>query len=275
MSLIDITHSDWLANADRSPFLFRHSLADDPRMSHEAVAKLAGRFPTTSVDTMQGVTDPLLETQATEPLDRPGEEVALSVETDHRWMTIKNLEQDQEAKRILDECLDAADVGLALGPKMLAREGYIFLSASSSITPAHVDHEHNLLIQIRGKKKVTIGGFPSPEAEAKHLEYLCTGGYGRTGYLPKDPVDFVIEPGTGVYIPPRTVHMVENFGELCISLSLVFHTIGLERSSRIYQANAKLRRLGLKPRPPSQSLAVDKAKSGIVMAWQTFRRMTS
>jgi hypothetical protein len=275
MALIDIDHDDWLANADRASFLFRHSLSDDPRLSHEAVAVFAGRFPTTSVDTMQAVTDPLLAVQATQPLDRPGEEVALAVEADQRWMTIKNLEQDPETRQLLDECLDAADVGLQLGPKMLAREGYIFLSAASSITPAHVDHEHNLLVQIRGKKKLTIGGFPSPEAEAKHLEYLSSGGYGRTGYMPKDPVEFVIEPGTGVYVPPRTVHMVENFGELCISLSLVFHTIDLERSSRIYQANAKLRRLGLHPRPPRQSMAVDKAKSGIVLTWQKLRQRSS
>jgi hypothetical protein len=244
-------------------------------LTQEAVAVLAGRMPLESVDMNIADNDPNSPDQTCPPLDRPGDEVAREIQTLHRWMTVKNLELDPEYRRLLDECLDAADAGLQLGPKMLKREGYIFLSAPGSITPAHVDHEHNLLIQIRGRKKVIIGGFPSVDAEQRHLEFLNSGGYGRTGYPPHEPESFVIGPGTGVYIPPRTVHMVENGDELCLSLSLVFHTIGLERSSRIYLANSKLRRLGINPRPPAQTPAVDLAKSGVVLAWQKLRHLTT
>jgi hypothetical protein len=275
VSLIDIRHEDWVANGDRASFTFTHSMTDDARLRLDSISKLASRLPAVSVDMNYTDLDKEFGGQGTPPLDVPADHMVLQIEEMQRWMTTKNLEQDPEYLQLINETLDSADVGLGLGQAMIGREGYIFISAANSVTPAHVDHEHNLLLQIKGTKKVTVGGFPSVEAEQKHLEFLNSGGYGRTGYLPSNPVEFHLEPGTGMYIPPRCVHMVENGPEMCISLSLVFHTEGLLRASRVYQVNAKMRSMGRHPRPYGRSMAVDKAKSAVMLTWQQLHRSSN
>lgn len=80
-------------------------------------------------------------------------------------------------------------------------EGYIFLSPPGSVTPAHVDHEHNFLLQVEGTKTMTIG-FLDPDREERLLESMYDGHYGRTDALPDECESFVLEPGTGVYVPP-------------------------------------------------------------------------
>jgi Cupin superfamily protein len=268
VALIDLDHDDWLVHGDRDSFTFTHSMTGDPRLTLPSIAKLAGRLPSESVDMNYIDLDPAFPGQGTPPLDVPATQMVLEIEGMQRWMTAKNLEQDPEYLDLINEALDSVDRGLQLGKAMIGREGYIFVSAPTSTTPAHVDHEHNLLLQIQGTKRVTVGGFPSVEAEQALLEFLNTGGYGRTGYLPSNPVTFELEPGTGMYIPPRCVHMVENGPELCISLSLVFHTVGLLRAARVYQVNAKMRRFGVHPRPYGRSLNVDKTKSAVMLVWQ-------
>ena len=151
---------------------------------------------------------------------------------------------------------------------MIAREGYLFLSAAASVTPAHVDHEHNLLLQVRGTKTVIVGSFPNQALEQSVMEGMHSGRYGRTGFPPHASQTFTLLPGTGVYIPPRAVHIVETHDTLSLSLSLVFHTRSLERAARVYAVNAKLRRMGLSPRPPGRSVVADIAKSSVARLWR-------
>lgn len=271
MTFIEVDRAAWQAEGGSRPFALRHGFADDPRLTHEQVSTLAGRLPATSIEMNRADLEPL-HAEGALALDRPAEEVACDIVALGRWMAIKNIEQLPDYRQLLDEGLDSADAGLGLGPAMIAREGYIFLSAASSVTPAHVDHEHNLLLQIRGTKTVTLGSIPDTAREQEFMEGIHSGRYGWTGFAPHEPRTFTLEPGTGVYIPPRAVHVVHNDDDLSISLSLVFHTIGLERAARVYAVNAKLRRLGLNPRPPGRSLGVDKAKSGVALGWRAVRR---
>lgn len=268
---VEVDRSLWLARGGARPFALRHSFAGDPRLSHDAVAGLAGRLPTTSIEMNHSNLEPLHAAEGAEPLDRPAEQVAREIVALRRWMAIKNIEQIADYQPVVDDGLRSADDGLGLGAAMIAREGYIFVSAGSSVTPAHVDHEHNLLLQVEGTKTVTIGSFPNPTLEHEVMEGMHSGRYGRTGFPPYEPEAFTLEPGTGVYIPPRAVHTVETHGDLSISLSLVFHTPALERAARVYAVNAKLRRRGLHPRPPGRSLGVDVAKSSAARAWRAAR----
>lgn len=269
MTIVQVDQVAWSAGEGRRPFELRHDLADDPRLTHEAVSRVAGRLPAASIEMNHRDLHPLHAADGAVALDRPAEAVARDIVALGRWMAIKNIEQLPDYREVVDEGLDAADVGLGLGSAMIAREGYIFLSAARSVTPAHVDHEHNLLLQVRGTKRVTIGTFADPDREQAVMEGMHSGRYGRTGFAPHEPQTFTLGPGAGVYIPPRAVHLVENEDDLCISLSLVFHTVGLERAARVYALNAKLRRAGLRPRPPGTSLARDKAKSAATLAWRT------
>jgi hypothetical protein len=274
MTIVAVERASWITDGDRRPFELRHGYADDPRLSHQQLSALAGRLPASSIEMNHADLDPLHQSDGAVALDRPAEAVASDIVALRRWMAIKNIEQLPDYRALVDEGLEGADAGLGLGPAMIAREGYVFLSAAASVTPAHVDHEHNLLLQVRGTKSVTIGTFADPELEQAVMEGMHSGRYGRTGFPPHESRTFTLEPGTGVYIPPRAIHVVQNHDALSISLSLVFHTRSLERAARVYAVNAKLRHLGLHPRPPGRSGAVDRTKSGAALAWRSVRRRT-
>src|SRR5207244_831142 len=107
---------------------------------------------------------PLLLPDADAPmLEDDPIEIARNIETNGCWMVLWNIEQVPEYKAFLDDVLDDATtlVGSREGGTH-RREGFIFLSAPNSITPAHIDPEHNFLLQVRGTKEVKVGSFPDP-----------------------------------------------------------------------------------------------------------------
>ena len=274
MPLLHIDEDEWLANAGRTPFLFTHELATDPRLAHDAVVDLAGRLKTEDVEINQADLPTVMDSDHVPELDGEPAQLARDIESMSRWMALSYIEQVPEYHEVVHGALQSAGPAVATwGGGMQKLEGYIFLSAPNAITPAHVDHEHNFLLQINGTKNVTIGSFHGGDEEQRALEGMYSGHYGRTRGLPDDARTFTIAPGQGVYIPPRAVHMIENTGAMSISLSLVWHTPELDRASRVYALNAKLRRLGLDPRPPERSALVDNAKSATVIAWRKLRRI--
>ena len=56
------------------------------------------------------------------------------------------------------------------------REAFLFLSAPNSVTPVHIDPEHNFLLQIRGQKDMNVCPFPDSERERQELEKDTTTG---------------------------------------------------------------------------------------------------
>src|SRR3546814_7348487 len=61
---------------------------------------------------------------------------------------------------------------------MLHREAFIFLSSPGSVTPFHMDPEHNIMLQIRGEKTMTV--FPAGDEElvpAVQSEAFHAGGH--------------------------------------------------------------------------------------------------
>ncbi len=271
MAILELDRDAWTRDRGNLPFLIKHDYHLDPRLTHDRVSSLAGSLPAESVEMNLATLDVLHSVDGSEEFDLPPEHIARNVVALKRWMSIEHIEQDPEYKDLLDAGLDAVADGLGLGDRMVGREGYIFLSASSSVTPAHLDHEHNVFLQIEGVKRVTIGRYSDEREESKVLEGMHSGAYGRTGFIPDDAQTFTLEPGDGVYIPPRGIHAVEVEDSLAVSLSLVFHTKDLLRAARVYAVNAKLRRLGLDPRAPGHSTAIDRLKSGGALAWRRAR----
>ena len=71
-------------------------------------------------------------------------------------MVFKNVERDSEYRALLDACLDQIREHSESMPGMGQREGFIFVSSPDSVTPYHMDPEHNFLLQIRGRKQVSL-----------------------------------------------------------------------------------------------------------------------
>jgi hypothetical protein len=95
------------------------------------------------------------------PPPRPvAQETIRRIEECGSWMVLKFIEKDEIYRALLHDVLAEVEPAIraTTGP-MLKREGFIFISSPGSVTPFHFDPEHNILLQIRGRKTMTI--FPA------------------------------------------------------------------------------------------------------------------
>lgn len=253
-------------------FAVTHSLVENDLLSPDGVVALADRLPAESAEPgLVGlVAQGGLDYEATPMLDAGPAVRALAGKPASLYLY--NVERDPLFGSLLREILAGVSGRLGMGmDHIVNHEGYVFLTGGPAVTSAHVDHEYNFLLVVRGRKRVFIADVPSAEGE-RALEALHSGGYGACDGVPSSGSVFEIGPGEGVFIPPRGAHYVENGDEPCAALSVVFATEGLHNEARIYRANALLRRLGLKPSPPGDSAIVDGAKSSFAHAAMAIRR---
>lgn len=258
--LLEIDAEQLAANFSREPFSVHHHLGDHELLTVEALAKLAEALPNASIEHNRGDVDAVVADEQVEHSDETPGEIARNIATNGCWMVLKNIEQLPEYRALLDELLDEVDP-LVQGREggMNLREGFVFLSAPNSTTPAHTDHEHNFLLQVRGHKQMNLGRFASVEAEQLQVEKMFSGKR-NMDRLPDDPTAYELDPGDGVYVPPNAPHWVINGPEASISLSITFRTPVTERGAIVHTVNRRLRKVGIKPRPPGDHLATDKAK---------------
>ena len=138
----------------------------------------------------------------------------------------------------------------------------MFVGSPWSVVPAHVDRHHNVLLQVAGTKELTVGWFDDPAEHAEALEARFTDRP-NPERLPPVTRTFRLGPGDGVYLPAYTFHWVEAGDTVSVALSCGFSTAATERAELVRRCNAKLRRFGLRPRPPGVSERGDRAKAAL------------
>ena len=183
-------------------------------------------------------------------LDLPPGEIARGIDTNGCWMVLKRIERDpayaRPARRRRSTRRPRA--GEPRG-RRARREGFIFLSAPNSTTPAHIDPEHNFLLQIRGTKAMVVGGFPDAETEQPRARALLRRWPSQHRWLPDERGTFPLGPGDGVYVPVHAPHLVRSGPKPSISLSVTFYTAQSERLGIVHSVNSKLRAARLRPSP--------------------------
>src|SRR5262249_40893145 len=146
---------------------------------------------------------------------------------------------------------------------MCYRAGWIFVSSPNAVTPFHIDHEHNFILQIRGTKKLHTWDPFDRSIVTERAQELFHSSHSRElivwrdEFLGKARV-FDLVPGLGGYMPSTTPHMVENGPEVSITMSFTYYTDATRRRELLYRTNVALRRLGLSPRPIGASPARDR-----------------
>jgi hypothetical protein len=271
--LLEIDAEQFSESFARRPFTVRHSLSEHPLLSVESLAQLAERIPAGSVEHNRGDVPEVLSNGDAPQEDLSPGEIARGIETNGCWMVLKHIEQDPEYKRLLDETLD--EVAPLVSDReggMHRREGFIFLSAPNSVTPSHIDPEHNFLLQVRGWKEMNVGRFTDPRAEQELLERYYSGGHRNLEWKPDDATTYRLDPGHGIYVPVHAPHFVRNGDSVSVSLSITWFTPAIERDARVHALNARLRRLGISPAGPGQRAAADQAKAGAVRVLAAARR---
>jgi hypothetical protein len=196
------------------------------------------------------------------------------------WLTLLNVEEDPGMAELMNTHLDQLEAGLIAKRgnrqgKMHKRVAFVFVSSPNSVTPVHFDIEHSLLMQVSGKKTVSIGRWENDEARRHEVDRYWDGSHGRIESLPPEVATYTMTPGRAVYIPPGTPHWVHNGPDISLSVTLTYFTAATVRENRIEDFNAHLRRRHLKPREPGRSAAVDTAKVCALGAWAVGRRLRS
>jgi hypothetical protein len=253
-------------------FTIGHRLVDDPLFSLPALIALSRKLPAQDVEYNAGDLPVEMDPAATPKTGLSIEETIRRIEECGSWMVMKFVERVPEYRCALDRCLDQVASAIAPDLRMLRLEAFVFISSPGSVTPYHIDHEYNFLLQVRGKKSMSI--FDRSVVSEQELERFYRGEH-RNLALAADgrtPETFELRPGDGVHVPVNAPHYVVNGPEASVSFSITFRTPEGDRRSAVYVANDRLRRLGLQPRAVGEVPILDHAKYLGYSIYQQARR---
>ena len=216
------------------------------------------------------------------PNRRSASETLADIAQAHAWMSLLNVQTDPIYRHLVDEVLDAVrPLVEPHDPGMCFRAGWIFVSSPGAVTPFHIDHEHNVILQIAGRKRlytwdpfdrIVVSERAQERFHDQHSRTLVTWDESFRGRARV----FDLEPGMGGYMPSTSPHMVENGDAPSITVSFTYYTDATRRRELLYRGNARLRRLGVTPHPVGLSPSRDRAKGtvlqGIYSAQSGIRR---
>lgn len=136
----------------------------------------------------------------------------------------------------------------------------IFISSPHEVTPYHMDHEVNFLLQIKGEKKVHLySGLNKNIVSDRDLEDYWLGG--KPLYNETHSYDEIrLSPNTGIYQPPFFPHLVTVEDSFSISLALPFTRLNFPLAET-YRFNAYMRKLGITPSAVGENPRRDSMKS--------------
>lgn len=182
------------------------------------------------------------------------------------WLLLYRVQTDPEYRALMNRIIaEVAQMsGVPLEEQITWRDAYIFLASPFSITPYHVDHESTFLFQIHGRREANIWDrddrsvLTEPEIEDYYAGNLSAAKYKEVNQNKANVYDMI--PGNGVHHPVLAPHAFKNGPDYSVALGVHFCLRDWDQRARVYQINACLRRMRLRPTPPSHSSWRDQAK---------------
>jgi hypothetical protein len=260
---------------DRRPFVIGHHLTDHPLFALPRLIELARTLPAEYVEYNAGNIPISLDPRLTPRNGLSVEETIRRIEDCRSWLVLKYVEHDADYRRLLQACLQ--EVGAhsePLRPGMCLPQAFIFITSPRSVTPYHMDPEHNFLLQIRGTKTMTI--FDRSVVPEEDLERFHAGSHRNMVFQEEYRArswTYELHPGHALHVPVTFPHFVENGDEVSISFSITFRTPDLEKTSAVHRVNGLLRKRGLRPRPVGQAAWRDSVKYQAFRLWRRAGRL--
>lgn len=239
------------------PAMFCHALADHPLFTLDSLADLARRHPEDRLEYNKGDLGVNQDPDTTPTNGLSPADTVRTIETNGSWMVLKNVERDDAYDALMRACL-AALAGVtaeATGPQHHA-EAFIFLSSPESVTPFHMDPEHNVLCQLRGTKTMAV--YPRDGLVAQELhEAFHLGGHRNLPHEKRfdaEAATFELAPGDALHVPLKAPHWVRNGKTVSVSFSITWRSDVSVREGDLHRANAAMRARGFTPRMPGGPL---------------------
>ena len=253
--LLDIDPATFRGCFDRRPFLIGHALSNHPLFEISRLMRLCQSLPESSIEYNAGNIPISVDPKRTPGNGLSAEETIRRIAQCKSWLVLKYVEQDPEYRALLRDCLaEVARQSELIRPGMFLEQGFIFISSPGSVTPYHIDPEHNFLLQIRGGKRIHMfdGRDRSILSEEELERFYSSGGQRNLAKPPngdKRGWTFDLSPGFGLHFPVTAPHYVRNGPEVSVSFSITFRTPDLKRRRLVHICNGYLRRRGLDPAP--------------------------
>lgn len=256
------------------PHKLSHKLHDHPLLDLAALALLGEALPPASLEYNRGDLPIGVD-------GKPGAtgltiaQTIRSIDEANSWAVLKNVEQQPAYADLLHSLLDEiAPIITAQTGRMLKTQAFIFISSPNAITPYHFDPEHNILLQLRGRKTMTL--FPAGNADFApdpvHETYH-RGGARELSWqesFAREGMAFDLDPGEAIYVPVMAPHFVKNGPEVSVSLSITWRSEWSFAEADARAFNGFLRKFGMNPKPPHRWPATNRGKA---LAWRLARRL--
>lgn len=253
------------------PFQIKHNLHDNEMLEFPQLLELEKVLPDKKIDFYTGKVGVNEDKTKTPPTGLTAEETIRNIKNCESWLVLKNIERHPPYKRLVLECIDNLKPFVEIRSTGLRQfEGWIFVTSPGSISPYHVDPEHNFLLQIRGEKTVHIfdPGDRTLLTDEELENYYATGGINSKlefdEKFQEKAMTFKLYPGDGVFIPLSAPHWVKVEDEVSVSMSTTFYDDAADRKARMFRFNSKLRNLGIKPSPYGLSPLRDSLKYAMI-----------
>jgi len=235
-------------------FTIKHELCGHPLFSIERLLKLSGSLPQDQIEWNAGDAAVSQDPGRTPMNGLSPEETVASIETNKSWLVMKNIEDDPEYREVLHACL--AEVEEIAGKRLTGlgdRAGFVFLSSPGSVTPYHMDPEHNFLLQLQGTKTMNV--FDQRDRTVVSEQEIESTYYGKGRHrnlefrqdLESKGEAVTLQPGDALHVPIHAPHWVKNGDEVSVSFSITFRSDQSRRDVRLHSLNARLRRFGMQP----------------------------
>ncbi|MCA9025524.1 MAG: cupin-like domain-containing protein [Planctomycetaceae bacterium] len=259
--LLDIDPGLFAEKFGREPFLIEHQLCDHPLFNVDRLLQLAQTLPEKHIEYNAGNLPVVVEPGKTPANGLSAAETIRRIRECKSWLVLKYVEQDPEYADLLERCLaEVAVHSEPIYPGMCSPQSFIFLTSPGSVTPYHIDPEHNFLLQIRGAKKIRMfDGRDRSILSEQDLEQLYSDSDDQERNLQLEDANrekgwtFDLQSGYGLHFPVTYPHWVENGDEVSISYSITFRTPDLYRRQVLYALNDRRRRNGESPRPVGEA----------------------
>ena len=214
-------------------------------------------------------------------------EVFARIEEPKSWIALYNVQTDPLYAGMISDAIGSARHLIdRQEPGTFMMNGFIFISAPPSVTPFHIDREHNFWMQILGQKTMNVWDADDREmVPQKDIERFITyrtleNVKLREESLVSRSLELVCGPGDGVYFPSTSPHATRcesswtSPGDgVAISMGINFYTPATRKRANVHALNELLRKLGMHPTFPGKSPALDSMKYPFAKAYVALQKL--
>jgi hypothetical protein len=252
---------------EHKTFSFQHSLGNFPGLSIPNIQKLTRRlleekrFDQVYCRALDGSKNDTISADAVLA-------TLQSFETAGAWLRLTRVDEiNEEFREISETFYSELSTLLNQDIKSQVMKTFVtlFISSPGAVTPYHIDHTWNFLLQIGGLKTVHLYDQTDPRIlrqQDTEAWYWNRFSLERNDAVPG--IAYNLTPGDGVHHPVNAPHWVQNGPEISVSLSFGMCLHASNDDAKVHQINFLLRKLGLNPVPPRKSGWRDRFKTSAV-----------